>query len=113
MIFNIFEFGRKTFSTSEEREGVASYSKIFGRFGAVGIVLSMSAISQYLFWRTHLKDLPGFMLVAGIMALVLMFSGILYAFSNRTSFGSVYRGMSSLYIVVIYGAIIAIYPLRG
>ena len=34
MIFNVFEFGRKTFSKDEERDAIASYSKNFGSWGA-------------------------------------------------------------------------------
>jgi hypothetical protein len=42
-LFNLFEFARKSFAPSEEREGVDSYTKVFGLKGAVRL-----SFSQYL-----------------------------------------------------------------
>jgi len=46
--FNLFEFARKTFAPSEEREGVESYSKVFSIPGAVSLSLSQAVVPLLL-----------------------------------------------------------------
>ena len=48
--FNLFEFARKTFAPSEERENVPSYSKIFGCPGAVALSLLQGVIGVGIFF---------------------------------------------------------------
>lgn len=97
-LFNVFEFGRKTFASIEERDGVASYSKIFGRWGAITLVGIMSGIAQYGFERASgAVFLPG-----RIVLVALVGAGFLYAFFNRKPWGRIYRTGTSFYIVIIY-----------
>lgn len=107
-LFNIFEFGRKTFISTEERKKVESYSKVFGRWGAIALVLLMSVISNILLERVdsyfygsdiHLNKLAYFLW--GMFS-VLGVSGVIYAVSDRGCWGVVYRSFSSIYIVLIY-----------
>jgi 4-hydroxybenzoate polyprenyltransferase len=105
-LFNVFEFGRKTFTSAEERTGVESYSKIFGRFGAVALVLSMAGASAYCLARIESATLiKPFILTCCLILLVI---GTAYAQLNRAPFGKVYRAFSSIYIVLIYLGIISI-----
>lgn len=108
-LFNIFEFGRKTFTSGEERPLVESYSKIFGRFGAVLLVLAMALISVGLLLKSDF-DRPApmaFELFLWVSVLVLVAVGAAYALTNRAELGRVYRGFSSAYIVIIYSGVLA------
>jgi 4-hydroxybenzoate polyprenyltransferase len=101
-LFNIFEFGRKTYTSSEERPDVASYSKVFGRYGAVALVLAHAAVSAACLLalshgrRDHLAEL------LGTASLSLLGMGGAYAILNRAPYGKLYRAFSSVYIVIIY-----------
>jgi len=106
-LFNIFEFGRKSFLSSEEVDGVDSYSRIFSRLGAVALVLLMVLVSLALLWgaptgaaasKTHL--------VMIVTALLLTATGVVYAALDRAPWGALYRSCSSLYIVVIYAELV-------
>jgi 4-hydroxybenzoate polyprenyltransferase len=105
-LFNIFEFGRKTFTTSEEREGVESYSKIFGRTGAVALVLSMALASAYCLIQIESSPLARPFLMASTGVLIAV--GLTYAALDRAPFGKIYRAFSSIYIVIIYLGLVAI-----
>jgi 4-hydroxybenzoate polyprenyltransferase len=105
-LFNIFEFGRKTFTLSEEREGVESYSKIFGRYGAVALVVSMAIASAYCLIRVRYSS--GLQTFVTVACAVLFSIGIAYAFLNRAPYGKIYRTFSSIYIVIIYLGIVVI-----
>ncbi|WP_127716970.1 UbiA family prenyltransferase [Halobacteriovorax sp. HLS] len=97
-VFNIFEFGRKTFTTEEERNAVESYSKIFTRFGAVILVVSMS-----LFSLLALRGVFGSIsILQSILTLVLFLAGILFAVTDAKKFGKLYRIFSSIYIILFY-----------
>lgn len=112
-LFNVFEFGRKTFATDEEREGVASYSNIFGRYGAVALVLLQSGVSALCLVALNLGNSAGGVLLwlLGAANLVLLLTGGAYAILNRSRYGKLYRAYSSVYIIVIYlGFVLIRYP---
>lgn len=108
-LFNIFEFGRKTFLSSEERPQVESYSKIFGRLGAVILVVGMALGSIWLLSYTSLNLN---LMMNAVLVILLLGSGIAYAFLNRSPFGKIYRGLSSAYIVLVYLNIVLMALLR-
>ena len=91
-------------ATAEERENVESYSRIFGRFGAVILVLIMAGASFGMLWLVELS-LVGQVLL-GASFLLLTVTSLLYAILNKAPYGRLYRGMSSAYIVLIYLAFI-------
>ncbi len=98
LVFNIFEFGRKTFSTQEERNAVESYSKIFHRWGAVLLVLSMAAGTLPLLAAIQNKySSPQI-----ILFFSLLLSGAIFAISDKERLGKFYRGFSSIYIILFY-----------
>lgn len=101
-LFNIFEFGRKTFQSNEEREGVESYSKIFGRWGAVALVIVMGVVSLVLLSIAALQNLNAIGWGLGFSLGFMIVLGVLYAALNRNPWGKFYRLFSSLYIVLVY-----------
>lgn len=105
-LFNIFEFGRKTFNTDEERENVESYSSIFGRYGAFVLVLVQAVAQGFLLFNTKLVSGAAFFYTLASFIGLLILVGLLYAVLDRKPFGKIYRGMSSVYIVLVFGAIV-------
>lgn len=107
-LFNIFEFGRKTFARQEERKDIDSYSKIFGRFGAVLLVLAM-AILSIVFMDNITSSVVNstLFLWLGVIAVV----GLLYAMINQPYLAKIYRITTSLYIIFTYGTVVILQSL--
>lgn len=102
-LFNIYEFGRKTFTSSEERKNVDSYTKVFGRFGAVILVLSMAVLTSILL----VQSISFFSFVISLILLIILaLLGIKFAFSNQEYWGRLYRASTLSYIGLIYLSII-------
>jgi len=103
MIFNTFEFARKTFGRDEERSHVESYSKRWRPVGAalwVGFFVLMSLALLY-----RLNDLGGWGLdfkigVAATTSAVLL-AGILYSAQPSIRAAKVFRSVASLYLIAI------------
>ena len=100
-LFNIFEFGRKTYSQEEEREGVDTYSSLFGRLGAVALLMTQVLASNYLFYKLPIFEaglIPHlFFTTGGVLTL-----GLIYTIINTPKISKLYRALSSGYIIVIY-----------
>lgn len=101
-LFNIFEFGRKTFISNEERSGVESYSKIYGRLGATLLVINMATISALILNGLGHVFINPFILVS-LLSLVALF----YFLLNRQPLGKIYRGSSFAFIASMYIIFIA------
>ncbi|MBC7387387.1 MAG: UbiA family prenyltransferase [Cryobacterium sp.] len=97
-LFNVFEFGRKTFSNREERAGVASYSKVFGKLGAVVLVICMAGVAEYCFERSLSASFLSGRIALGLLGV----SGVLFVQQNNPKFGRIYRTGTSVYIVIVY-----------
>ena len=108
-LFNIFEFGRKTSIPRKREENVESYSHIFGRYGAVALVLAMAIISGGLLVSTRLVTKGVFTTTMAVFVGILVVLGGLYAVLDRKPFGAIYRGMSSGYIILVFGGVIALH----
>lgn len=107
LLFNIFEFGRKSYLLNEEREGVPTYSNIFGRWGAFALVLSQALLATYLMLQIEIWNNPSFRLVLISILFLLTFFGLIYGTAKTNSnWGKIYRAFTSIYIVLIYGAVI-------
>lgn len=104
-MFNIFEFGRKTFAGSEEREGVESYSKIFTRLGAVGLVLSQALLSNFSLWKMGILD-SKVLFFSYLTTLLIGGVGLIFVMINTPRWGKIYRIYSSLHIVLFYSGFI-------
>jgi hypothetical protein len=102
LLFNIFEFGRKTFASSEERENVDTYSSLFGRTGAVLLVVSQAVMAHYL--MLNLRQVNFRILLWGALALLaaLAFLSLRYIFTDKVQAAKHYRLFSSVYIIAFY-----------
>jgi 4-hydroxybenzoate polyprenyltransferase len=111
--FNIFELGRKVYQPCEEREGVPTYSSIWGKFGAFMLVfLHAIAVSALILYISTVQYF--FMLKLLIVQLILLFIiGIIYLLGKTQTTGNLFRIYSSLYIVLVYTSIIINYFIRG
>jgi 4-hydroxybenzoate polyprenyltransferase len=102
MLFNIFEFGRKTFALTEERAGIDTYSSLFGKKLAVLLVLSQALLSFFLTIGIKTFHTP-FIIISNIVVLVfLILSSLMFIKSEKISNAKNYRSMSSIYIIVFY-----------
>lgn len=102
MLFNIFEFGRKTFALIEERPNIDTYSSLFGKKLAVLLVISQALIAFVL--TTKIKAFHSTIIMYSNVALLLALInfGVLYIFSNEVRPAKHYRIMSSVYIIIFY-----------
>jgi len=106
-LFNIFEFGRKTFISSEEHKEIESYSKIYGRFGSALLVISMAIISNLILKEispNNTISIPTFLAI-----LLLSLIALLYTLVNKQPLGKIYRGASFAFIGSVYLVFITAY----
>ena len=106
MLFNIFEFGRKTYSPTEERENVDTYSSLFGATGASLLVLSQSLIA--VFCTINLKGIHTSFAITGftVLTFIQLFIAGRYIIKKNENTARHYRVLSSIYIIVFYCLII-------
>lgn len=102
-LFSLFEFVRKTFSSHEERDEIDSYSKLFGRHGAV--VLSLLAIAPSVLVIHRFIPPIGLILVGGLIASVAL-CGVRYVIYDKPTHAALFRGMAASYIPVFYALIL-------
>ena len=112
LLFNIFELGRKIYQPCEEREGVATYSSIWGKFGAFVLILVHAlavAVLSLLISTIDFFFMQAYQAVAiGILLLVSTF----YLIGKKPFTGLLFRKFSEVYIVIIYAGVITNYILR-
>jgi len=102
MLFNTFEFARKTFSREEERAHVESYSKRWGLTGgmlwsAFFILLALLLViklDQFVGWHSS-----KIWILSGISALPLL-SGCWMCISESTKSTKIFRAFAGLYLVL-------------
>lgn len=112
LLFNIFELGRKIYQPCEEREDVDTYSKIWGRFGAVILIL-VHAVGVAIL-TLHISTIDFFFMQtyqAFTIGILLLVSAV-YLVGKKPISGLMYRKFSEVYIVLIYIGIITNYVLR-
>jgi len=109
MIFNVFEFGRKTFAEVEEKESIPSYSKNFGSWGAAFLVLSMALISLAIAFYLSIKLAwpPLILILLTVLFLFLAICSFFYGKNNSLSWSIKFRFASSTYIL-LYNLIISL-----
>lgn len=101
--FNLFEFARKTFAPSEERNHVPSYSNIFGCTGALLLSLSQALAGVLLIYSYDSNHLL-------LSAMVLyMIASLSYALLRTEKTARFFRGLSGVYLLLHY--ILLIYVL--
>lgn len=108
-IFNIFEFGRKTFAPEEERSGVESYSRNFGLWRAtlnVSFLQAIPSVAIAIYLGINLGLGLTFNAAMAVLALAITVSGIVLAAKPTTGGALVFRGICSAFIV-LFNLIIA------
>lgn len=98
MLFNLFEFARKTYAPAEERAGVDTYSSLFGPLGAA--LLSLSQIAVALAIIHHLLGTSALWQHAIAAA---VFAAVALAYVARHHLAGAVRVTSGVYIIAFYG----------
>ena len=104
MIFNVFEFGRKTFGKKEERNKVDSYSKNFCPWGATSSVLFMAIVAEAIALSLGIRFSWPFLIA---LFLYLFITGIRYGRFNSTQTAAAFRKACSAFIL-FYNLIISL-----
>ncbi len=102
LLFNIFEFGRKTFASIEERDHVDTYSSLFGRWGAVFLVVSQAFVAHYLSFNLIGANKYGLFIMSSLIFSILLFISLFYIIQNSPKTAKLYRNFSSAYIILFY-----------
>jgi 4-hydroxybenzoate polyprenyltransferase len=102
-IFNVFEFGRKTYGADEERDGVESYSKRLKPIGAftllaVNVILPLFMLSV----TSKIFNIPLNMMIffGGVVSFAVLLAGIFFIKYPTSKFAKIYRGTVSLYLLL-------------
>ncbi len=108
-MFNLFEFARKTFATSEERPAVESYSSLFGTYAAVALSLLQVGLSLGVLWLVSLqadalvRPLPRWGgPVALLLALIPLGAAVGFAVRKSESAARCFRAVVSGYLLICY-----------
>ena len=109
-VFNVFEFGRKTFAVEEEREGVDSYSIRLKPIGAVLLLLVNVALAYGAFYyvaTTKFAAVADWRLLgpAAAVSLLVAIVGLLYAGKPALTNARLYRGVVTFYLLAYPAAI--------
>lgn len=116
-VFNVFEFGRKTFSKEEEREGIDSYSlrlKPWGAFGLITInmltatIMMMLAVGKLV----DIKQLMYIIIVKSVLVFLVSLTGLAYCIKGSLKYARLYRSAVSLYLLLYYVVFILMYFVR-
>lgn len=112
-VFNVFEFGRKTFSIDEEREGVDSYSLRLSPFGAFALLaaniffaftmlfLCTGKINQEALKGGPTNFMP-MLLSAALVSFMVICVGMVYSRKPSDFNAKFYRGAVSFYLVAYH-----------
>ena len=101
-LFNIFEFGRKTFAPSEERTNVDSYSSLFGKSGAVALVMSQVIIAHVMILNISFLHNAFLHWTHGFLFLFLILITLQYLNCDKIENAKRFRLISSVYIIIFY-----------
>lgn len=109
-VFNVFEFGRKTFAVEEEREGVESYSNRLKPIGAVILLLVNVALAYAAFYyvaTTKFVAVADWRLFApaAVVSLLVAAIGLFYAAKPVLANAKLYRGAVTFYLLAYPAAI--------
>lgn len=109
MIFNVFEFGRKTFSKDEEKTDISSYSKSFGSWKAAINVVFMAFIAIIIAFYLGLALVwsPLLLILLITLLLFLITCSIIYGHFNSTKSALKFRLACSTFIL-LYNLIISL-----
>ena len=104
-IFNLFEFGRKTYAPVEERNNVPTYTTTFGVSGAVTLSVSQVAaavgVVLYLYQKNAVFSLPDIYAYL-VASFILIFYGLFFLVMKTRLSAQIFRGVCSAYLIVYY-----------
>jgi 4-hydroxybenzoate polyprenyltransferase len=111
-VFNVFEFGRKTFGKEEERAGVDSYSARLNPWGAVALLMVNVVLAWVCFYYAatiKFSSSATWLMLGPPLAVSLLIAvfGAIYAGKNNRALAGAYRGAVTFYLLA-YPASIAI-----
>ncbi len=106
LLFNIFELGRKTFLQSEERDQVESYSKVWGKGGAVILVATHACVAEVILTLGVGLSSNFANIYFNSCFAVFVLLGIYFLTKKSGKSGVLFRGYSSFYIILIYSGVI-------
>jgi 4-hydroxybenzoate polyprenyltransferase len=106
-LFNVFEFSRKTFASTEERAGVESYSSRWGPRGAVILSLGWCgvALSSLVVAGTALVPGPALRAGAGLFGGAALLLALPFAVRARAPSARWLRAGMSIWAAALYAAI--------
>lgn len=96
--FNVFEFGRKTFTLTEEKK-VQTYSNIFGKTGAFFLTFSQIIAAIYLIILAHNNGISPRLLGVTLFSFLLMLP---YLLTDKYWAGKLFRSISSVFIILFF-----------
>jgi 4-hydroxybenzoate polyprenyltransferase len=102
LIFNIFEFGRKSFGRDEEQAAIPSYSRTFGPAGAAAISVGMAAAAVAAAFTLGLSLHASPLFYHGLAGLLLLTgsAGLGYGFTNSPWWAKLFRTACTIFILV-------------
>ncbi len=96
--FNLFEFSRKTFSSTEERKNVDTYSSLFKPLGTALLIFSQVLMAVIVLTLTLQMN----MLVICLLSLVYCGFLVLYVRQPTEKFAKLLRHASGAFIILSY-----------
>jgi 4-hydroxybenzoate polyprenyltransferase len=103
--FNLFEFARKTYSVSEERAGVDTYSSLFGIWRALGLSLSQVVLGLLFIYLS----LGGLSLA--IISLAAAYAVITFVFALKKTpvWAKIFRNVTGVYLLAHYVSLVVLF----
>lgn len=106
-LFNLFEFGRKSFAPEEERSGVDTYSSLFGKSGAVALSTFQTVAAHYFAFRMNGYNEKLLAFSQGTIFVFFIVIALNYLLNSRVYAAKLFRKISSVYIILFYLTLIA------
>jgi len=107
MLFNVFEFARKSFAREEEAPGVDSYTTLYGPWGAVALTLSQVVMAVWVVGqlsRTVVGQAPLWAEIT--LAGVLLLAGGIFALRPQRGPANAYRATASVFLLLFYAILL-------
>jgi len=108
-VFNVFEFGRKTFGREEERCKDDSYSTRLGPTGAVILLLSNLlagfALLRHSCVLKYGEAHSNILVPTGICSILVILAGLYYILDPSQKRGKIYRGTVAFFLLAYHVAI--------
>lgn len=108
-LFNIYEFGRKSFLKSEERINVETYTSLFGKLGISILIILQVFFAIFCLYQIPQLIKPYFINYLSFTLLLYLLIIITFITSKAKLVGVVFRFFSSFFIILIYWGIILAY----